>query len=58
MIFQLMGEELFKILTFLLSMFVLYRFSHNRKLSLVISLVIVKSIFVNTLKPFKRFLFV
>jgi hypothetical protein len=37
MIFQLMGEELFKILTFLLSMFVLYRFSHNRKLSLVIS---------------------
>ncbi len=40
MIFQLMGEELFKILSFLLLMFVLYRFSHNRKVSLVISLVI------------------
>jgi hypothetical protein len=40
MVFQLMGEELFKILTFLLSMFVLYRFSDNRKVSLVISLFI------------------
>jgi len=40
MIFQLMGEELFKILTFLLSMFVLYSFSNNRKVSLVISLVV------------------
>ena len=45
MIFQLMGEELFKILSFLLSMFVLYRFSHNRKVSLVISLVIAMAAF-------------
>jgi len=45
MIFQLMGEELFKILTFLLSMFVLYRFSNNRKVSLVISLVIAMASF-------------
>ena len=37
---QLMGEELFKILTFLLSMFVLYRFSDNRKVSLVVSMFI------------------
>ncbi len=40
MFIQLMGEELFKILMVLLVMFVLYRFSHNRKVSLVISLFI------------------
>ena len=45
MIFQLMGEELFKILTFLLSMFIFYCFSHNRKVSLVISLVIAMASF-------------
>ncbi len=45
MMFQLMGEELFKILTFLLSMFVLYRFSHNRKVSLVISLIVAMTAF-------------
>lgn len=40
MLFQLMGEELYKILTFLFFMFIFYRFSHNRKVSLVISLLI------------------
>lgn len=40
MMFQLMGEELFKILTFLFSMFIFYHFSHNRKASLLISLFI------------------
>jgi len=39
-LFQLMGEELFKILLFLFMMFLLYNFSHNRNVSFVISLII------------------
>lgn len=36
----LFGEELFKISALIFSMFVLYRFSHNRKAVLVISIII------------------
>ena len=39
-LFQLMGEELFKILLFLFMMFLLYNFSHKRKASFVVSLIV------------------
>ena len=45
MMFQVMGEELYKILAFLFFMFVFYRFSHNRKVALVIAMFISMSSF-------------
>ena len=45
MIVQLMGEELFKILLLIIVMFIIYHFTKNRRLSIIISSIVTMAIF-------------
>lgn len=45
LVFPLFGEELFKIITLILSMSLLYRFSQNRKVILAVSIIITSAMF-------------
>jgi membrane protease YdiL (CAAX protease family) len=45
MLVQLMGEELFKIILLIIAMSIIYHFTKNRKLSIIISSIITMTIF-------------
>ena len=45
MVVQLMGEELFKVILLIIAMYVIYHFTKNRKLSVIISAMLTMAIF-------------
>lgn len=45
LIFQLMGEEVFKLILFVFFLFVVYKYTNNRKISIIISLFITLFLF-------------